>query len=196
MSKAEATTGFLGRWSARKRQQEIAPEQVDTPPAPAALPEASADPESAPPITLTDADMPALESLHAGSDVSMFFAQGVSQALRQQALRRLFHQPEFNVRCPLDEYAEDYSQPEKLLATQARELKSWAQQRAQAWRDEWQQAAAEAEQPDAAAPRPETVAGHEAVEAVTAPEMTETPEMAGTRSELVEESVQDRRSPS
>lgn len=188
MSKADETTGFLGRWSARKRQQEIAPERVDTPPA--ALPETPADPESAPPVALTDADMPALESLHAGSDVSMFFAQGVSQALRQQALRRPFHQPEFNVRCPLDEYAEDYSQPEKLLATQARELKSWAQQRAQAWRDEWQQAAAEAEQPDAAAPRPETAAGHDAVEAVTAPEMAE------TRSEPVEKSVQNRRSPS
>ncbi|SFX55218.1 DUF3306 domain-containing protein [Marinospirillum alkaliphilum] len=88
-------------------------------------PEALADT----PPELTDADMPSLDSLHAGSDVSMFFSKGVSQALRQQALRRLFHQPEFNVRCPLDEYAEDYSQMATLSSEAAGQLRSWAKDR-------------------------------------------------------------------
>ncbi|KAA0875066.1 DUF3306 domain-containing protein [Nitrincola tapanii] len=90
-----------------------------------ALDETTVQEEEAVSRVLTDADMPDLDSLHARSDVSMFFSSGVSAELRRQALRRLFHQPEFNVRDPLDDYALDYSQPQKLVGA-ADQLRRWA----------------------------------------------------------------------
>lgn len=58
---------------------------------------------------LTDADMPPVESLSEGADVSAFFAPGVSDALRKRALRTVFRQGRFNIRDGLDDYDEDYS---------------------------------------------------------------------------------------
>ncbi|MGB5735975.1 MAG: DUF3306 domain-containing protein, partial [Thiohalocapsa sp.] len=59
---------------------------------------------------LTDADMPPLESLGPDSDYSGFLSQGVSEALRRQALARMFRSPAFNVVDELDDYAEDFTQ--------------------------------------------------------------------------------------
>jgi hypothetical protein len=94
--KTESEEGLLRQWSrrkheARKHADEIAPEA----PAPAVEP-------SAPAKVLTDADMPPLESLGENSDYSFFMSPGVSEALRRQALRRLFMLPSINQRCPLD----------------------------------------------------------------------------------------------
>lgn len=58
---------------------------------------------------LTDADLPPLESLGPGSDFSGFLGRNVSPALRQRALRQLFHQPQFNTICLCAEYAENYN---------------------------------------------------------------------------------------
>ncbi len=77
---------------------------------------------------LSDEDMPDLTTIHAGSDMSMFFSKGVSASLRRQALRKFFHQPEFNVRDPLDDYALDYSQPKKLVLDVGDKVRGWAQQ--------------------------------------------------------------------
>lgn len=130
----------LQRWSRLKRQgslPEAAEPEPEQPPEPVEVESSGEVVETTEPApVLGDADMPPLESLTASSDVSMFFSQGVSPELRQQALRKLFHQPEFNVRCPLDEYAEDYSQPEKLLAGTAARLKGWAGEQVKAWVDE------------------------------------------------------------
>lgn len=151
----------LQRWSRLKRQgslpeQAVLPEQPpETVDAEPAIEAAAAD-EPAP--LLGDADMPPLDSLTAGSDVSMFFSQGVSPELRQQALRRLFHQPEFNVRCPLDEYAEDYSQPEKLLAGTAARLKGWAGEQVKSWVEE-QMAPASTPVDAPASPQADSLAG-------------------------------------
>lgn len=77
------------------------------------------------PAPLTDDDMPPLESINARSDVSMFFSSAVSPELRSKALKKLFHQPEFNVRDPLDEYADDYSNMPLLDRKVAATLKGW-----------------------------------------------------------------------
>jgi len=63
---------------------------------------------------LTDADMPDIESLDENSDFSGFMSTGVSDELRNLALRKLFKAPVFNIRDGLDEYDEDYTYFEKL----------------------------------------------------------------------------------
>ena len=63
---------------------------------------------------LTDADMPDIETLSEDSDFSGFMSSGVSDELRNLALRKLFKAPVFNIRDGLDEYDEDYTSFEKL----------------------------------------------------------------------------------
>jgi hypothetical protein len=63
---------------------------------------------------LTDADMPDIETLTEDSDFSPFMSAGVSDELRNLALRKLFRAPVFNIRDGLDEYDEDYTSFEKL----------------------------------------------------------------------------------
>jgi hypothetical protein len=73
----------------------------------------SAVPEPAQP-ELSDADMPPIETLDAESDYTGFLSPGVSDALRQAALRKLFHGATFNVIDGLDDYAEDFTTFEAL----------------------------------------------------------------------------------
>jgi len=63
---------------------------------------------------LTDADMEPIESLTENSDFSKFMSSGVSDDLRNLALRKMFKAPFFNIRDGLDEYDEDYTTFEKL----------------------------------------------------------------------------------
>jgi len=56
----------------------------------------------------TDHDMPDLDTIDESSNVSDFLSPGVSEALRNQALRRLFRTARFNVIDPLDDYNEDF----------------------------------------------------------------------------------------
>lgn len=57
----------------------------------------------------TDDDMPPLESLDEHSDYSGFLSPSVSEKLRKQALRKLFHLDMYNLVDGLDDYAEDYT---------------------------------------------------------------------------------------
>ncbi|WP_417581459.1 DUF3306 domain-containing protein [Nitrincola sp.] len=77
---------------------------------------------------LTDEDMPDIDTIDSRSDMSAFFSTGVSSELKRQALRKYFHQPEFNFRDPLDEYNLDYSQPKKLVAVVGEKVRGWAEQ--------------------------------------------------------------------
>jgi hypothetical protein len=106
----DRSEGLLTRWSRRKLEAagngEAAP-----PPIPEAAEEqgvgadfAATDPE------LTDDDMPPIESLTEDSDYSVFLSPKVSEALRQQALQKLFRMTRFNVCDGLDDYAEDFTQ--------------------------------------------------------------------------------------
>lgn len=62
----------------------------------------------------TDDDMPGLDSINEGSDLSDFFSPGVSEQLRNQALRRLFRTSKFNVTDGLDDYNQDFRNFELL----------------------------------------------------------------------------------
>ncbi len=118
---SERQEPFLSRWSRRKSLDELSRQEedellaeslpiesdtlIETP-----APSTAAEPEP----VLTDADMPPLESLHAESDFSLFMSSGVSDALRNQALKKLFAAPVFNIRDGLDEYDDDFTSFEKL----------------------------------------------------------------------------------
>lgn len=99
---------FLTRWSKRKAgsaRRQGAPENLVAkvteemaPPSSPALKEAEEK---------SDTDMPPIESLDANSDYSQFLSPKVSERLRRAALRKLFHQPQYNVMDGLDTYIAD-----------------------------------------------------------------------------------------
>ena len=95
---------FYARWSRRKMESktdlDIVEESVSS--------EQNADEEPAVPA-LTDADMPALETLHDDSDYSGFLSPKVSDKLREIALRKLFHSKAFNIVDGLDDYDDDFN---------------------------------------------------------------------------------------
>ena len=94
---------FYARWSRRKLESktdlDIVEESVSS--------EQEADEERAV-SALTDADMPALETLHDDSDYSGFLSPEVSDKLREVALRKLFHGKAFNIVDGLDDYDDDF----------------------------------------------------------------------------------------
>lgn len=105
---------FLDRWSRRKLAERNDAAVAETPPAAATITGAPAQ-EATPAVDadarqeLTDADMPPLDSLDGDSDFSVFMSPKVSEQLRKQALRKLFHLPAFNVTDGLNDYDEDYT---------------------------------------------------------------------------------------
>lgn len=104
---------FLNRWSRRKQADCKGETMADAGPAPAAtgIPPREAAPtvDEDPQQELTDADMPPIDSLDSDSDFSVFMSPKVSEQLRTQALRKLFHLPAFNVTDGLNDYDEDYT---------------------------------------------------------------------------------------
>jgi len=105
----------LKRWSARKLQAargiDAVPVAKDVPPPAAAAP-AGALPET--PAQPAVADLPPIESLTPESDFSPFMNPEVPEALKRQALKKLFADPRFNVMDGLDVYIDDYSTPSPL----------------------------------------------------------------------------------
>ena len=111
----DSKESVLSRWSRRKHEAEQA-EPIAEPGLPVeneSEQTALAAETESPPL-LTDADMPPIESLNEDSDFSGFMSAGVSDELRNLALRKLFRAPVFNIRDGLDEYDEDYTTFEKL----------------------------------------------------------------------------------
>jgi hypothetical protein len=107
----------LSRWARRKQEAREAPAIVSEMPAAEAesmLDVPVTDEISEEPVALTDADMPDIDALGEDSDFTGFMSPGVSDELRNLALRKLFHAPVFNIRDGLDEYDEDYTSFEKL----------------------------------------------------------------------------------
>ena len=106
---------FLQRWSKRKAQ--VAAEEQSKPENKivAEIQDAPEKPSEQPSKQeLTDADMPPLDTLDEHSDYSVFFSPKVSEELRRRALRKLFHNPAYNITDGLDDYAGDYTQFAKL----------------------------------------------------------------------------------
>lgn len=104
--------GVLSRWSRRKaeaREQTAVDNNLPEVEEQADLALKTEDVEAVEEPVLTDDDMPPIESLNEDSDYSMFMSRGVSDKLRNLALRKMFHVPSFNIRDGLDEYDEDYT---------------------------------------------------------------------------------------
>jgi len=72
---------------------------------------------------LSDADMPEIQTLDAGSDISAFFNRGVSKTLRNAALKHIFGLSAYNVRDGLNDYDEDYTVFEPLGDTVTCDMK-------------------------------------------------------------------------
>lgn len=105
--------GFFRRWSSRKRRARRgeAEESVPAPPSEKAKPDQVGESTESdePERVLTDADMPAIESLNEDSDYSPFMSPGVSDALRKLALRKMFLSSKYNFTDGLDDYADDFT---------------------------------------------------------------------------------------
>lgn len=97
---------FARRWSRRKHRATESAGAVE-PAAPQTEGQSDGDGADGDKPVLTDADMPPVEALTEDADVSGFFSEGVSEFVRQAALRRLFHMPKFQLRDGLDDYDDD-----------------------------------------------------------------------------------------
>ena len=106
----------LSRWSRRKHEADLLEQADETSEVDAVGVDENArlEAEAEEKPVLTDADMPDIETLNEDSDYSGFMSEGVSDELRNLALRKLFKAPVFNIRDGLDEYDEDYTYFEKL----------------------------------------------------------------------------------
>ncbi|MCG6871799.1 MAG: DUF3306 domain-containing protein [Gammaproteobacteria bacterium] len=123
--------GVLQRWARRKSESQL--EAEPAPPAEPLTAEPSAELPGEP--DKTDADMPPIESIHEDSDVSDFFSPGVSDKLRQSALKKLFRSAKFNIVDGLDDYDDDFTTYEALgdiITSDMRHQMELIQERAEA----------------------------------------------------------------
>jgi len=111
----------LRRWSQRKfeaAREKNAPVTAANPvAAPATAPApapASVDVAQTVPAPASATTLPPVESLTIDSDFTPFFQPKVGEALKRQALKQLFRDPQFNVMDGLDVYVGDYSQPDPI----------------------------------------------------------------------------------
>jgi hypothetical protein len=120
----EGKRSFLARWSRRKRESELERTEQMAAPSAEQLPADAITDEA---VALTDADMPPIDTLDEHSDISGFLSPGVSAALRQLALRKVFHLPRFNVRDGLDDFDDDYTRFRALGDTVTAEMRHRAE---------------------------------------------------------------------
>jgi hypothetical protein len=123
--RSDGDEGFLARWS-RRKQAGYRNHEHPSAPGPqtwSGEPPAADDlQQTTPQRELTDADMPPVDSLDEKSDFAVFMSPGVSEQLRAQALRKLFHLPGFHVPDGLDDYDDDFTQFAKLGDIVTREM--------------------------------------------------------------------------
>lgn len=112
-------SSFLSRWSRRKAADRRGePPAAHVAPAPAPVASTAEPVPDAPPPTLEDA-----ARLTPADDFAPFVAQGVDEAVKRAALKKLFADPHFNVMDGLDTYIDDYSQPDPIPPEMLRELR-------------------------------------------------------------------------
>lgn len=123
---------FLSRWSRRKvgvddesaESTEAAVAKVD----PAAAPPAVASDDSPqsgpiqPPLESTFVEPPPLDSVANDGDFAPFMQREISPELRNQAMKKLFTDPHYNVMDRLDTYIDDYSKPDPMPAGMLEQL--------------------------------------------------------------------------
>ncbi|HEY6862522.1 MAG TPA: DUF3306 domain-containing protein [Burkholderiales bacterium] len=114
-----ADENFLARWSRRKherRTDEKATERTAEPPR-ASSPARPPEPVRAAP------ELPPVDTLKGlASDYRDFLHPSVDESLRRSALKKLFHDPHFNVMDGLDVYIDDYSKPDPVPESMLKEL--------------------------------------------------------------------------
>ena len=138
---------FLSRWAQRKAEQN---NQLDTEASELVVPDNSATEitsDSEDIQTLTDSDMPEIETLNESSDFSQFFSTGVSEELRDLALQKLFRLPEFNLRDGLNDYDDDFSKMPALTEAVASKLRNWANEQKEAFEEQLSDEVMSEEQP-------------------------------------------------
>jgi hypothetical protein len=119
---AQEKENFLGRWSRLKREHE------EQPVAESKRDEAAEKPPQLPPV----------DQLTPQSEFSGFMHPKVADALRRQALKKLFSDPHFNIPDPYEAYSGDWTGgdpiPDAMMATlnQARTLLFSDEQKEQA----------------------------------------------------------------
>jgi len=110
---------FLSRWLRRKLDS-AKDSAVPRPVAPAAPPAVASG--TAPSSLKTE--LPPVDTLNGlASEYKDFLRPGVDEKLRQSALKKLFHDPHFNVMDGLDTYIDDYSGPDPIPEEMLKSLK-------------------------------------------------------------------------
>ncbi|MGC2519972.1 MAG: DUF3306 domain-containing protein [Burkholderiales bacterium] len=109
---------FLVRWSRRKlKAEKAAPDPEAAVPAVAPAAASAAAPASPKP------ELPPVDSLQGlASEYKDFLNPQVDEKVRQAALKKLFHDPHFNVMDGLDTYIDDYSRPDPIPESMLRTL--------------------------------------------------------------------------
>lgn len=108
--KTEAPEEFLSRWSRRKKEAREQPVEVKPV---AETPATQAQPPVLPPV----------EGLNMESDFRGFLHPKVDESLRRAALKKLFHEPHFNVMDGLDIYIDDYSISDPIPEAMLKQMK-------------------------------------------------------------------------
>jgi len=97
---------FLSRWSRRKREAAARKAEPQPPAQPKA--DGSGVPAQAAGVPKA-ADLPPVESLTFDSDFAAYLRANVDESVKRAALKKLLHDPRFNVMDGLDTYIDDYS---------------------------------------------------------------------------------------
>lgn len=114
----------LRRWSQRKLAAAPKPATVTSgagaPPAADTTRPAVSD---APPVPAAAAkELPPVESLTFDSEFAQFLKPDVDEAIKRAALRKLLHDPRFNVMDGLDTYIDDYTKADPIPADMLKQL--------------------------------------------------------------------------
>ena len=118
---SDKTESFYSRWSKRKLQKRNTQPEKNSTELSKNTSQLERDVESSALSSstqeknlLSDKDMPDINTLNEESDYSGFLSPGVSEKLRNAALRKLFQGKSFNICDGLDDYDEEFTAFEKL----------------------------------------------------------------------------------
>jgi hypothetical protein len=121
---ADDNDNFISRWSRRKieaRKAEEKPAEPKPSSEPAAPEVSNAGTAASPAVPR---ELPPVDSLQGlASEYKDFLRPGVDPKLQQAALKKLFHDPHFNIMDGLDTYIDDYSKPDPIPDEMLKALK-------------------------------------------------------------------------
>ena len=72
--------------------------------------------------SVSNAELPPIESLTIDSDFAPFFKPQVDELVKRAALKQLFRDPRFNIMDGLDTYIDDYTQPDPIPSAMLEDL--------------------------------------------------------------------------